>query len=159
VLTIGDPKKPAETTFTFDPIAAPKDAFKASAGRLDFVVTTSSDDAVGLDLHVDPPTAQVEWKLTFDGKPWPEQRVFVGPFGLAAQAAKLGLTSDEARYEVYSPQIAEIDLEHDLGLFVTRDRRAEANAPDIGGEGAQEFSKLLEQWGYAHSKKKTAPPR
>jgi hypothetical protein len=93
----------------------------------------------------------VAWKLTLDGKPWPDGLVYTGPFGLAAQTAKQGILGDEARYEVYSPELPEIDPGRDLGMFITRDKRGESlQAGPAGNEGAAEMNKMLQDWGYAH---------
>ena len=148
-ILFGEGKRAGEGTLTFEAVGTPKPALTLTGNRLELSLTTNPDEVVGVDLHLNPPTLPLHWALTLDGKPWPDGRLFVGPFGLAPRASRLGLVSDEARDEVYSPTLPEIDVDHDLGLFVTRDRRAEQAGPDIGGEGAQEFSKLLEEWGYA----------
>jgi arylsulfatase A-like enzyme len=152
-ITVGDPRHPATTppTVTFDPVFVANDALRVEGGKITLSLTTVADESVGVDLHVSPPGTPITWELFLDDQPWPKDAVFAGPFGLEAHAAMGGIATDEARGEVYSPEIAEIDPRRDLGLFVTRDRRSEttSTAP-ASAEGAGEMNQLLQQWGYAH---------
>ena len=151
-IVVGDQRKLVPTSVTFDPIGAAKEAFKLDGATLSFAFNTEADALVGMDLHIQPPALPVVWKLTLDDKPWPDGMVFDGPFGLLAQTAKLGLLSDEARFEAYSPKLAEVEPDRDFGLFVTRDRRGESTASvDVGGsDSAKEMNRLMQDWGYAH---------
>jgi arylsulfatase A-like enzyme len=152
-MTIGDPLHPTSVppTVTFEPIFVANDALRIEGGRLTVSLTTVADESVGFDLHVSPPATPVTWQLFLDDEPWPAAAVFDGPFGLEAHAATNGVATDEARAEVYSPAVAEIDPRRDLGLFITRDRRSEAaSSSPASAEGAGEMSRLLQQWGYAH---------
>jgi len=161
-LTVGDGKRAA--TVTAQPAGIPREAVRVAPPgpddarvRVDFAFTTVPDAVVGLDLRVDPPGAPVAWRLFLDDRPWPEQAVFTGPFGLPAVAAKTGLAGDEARAEVYAPSLPFVDPARDLGMFVTRDRPAGAARPtegaDLGAGGAEaakEMQRVLQDWGYAH---------
>ena len=110
-------------------------------------------------MKVDPPGAPIAWQLFLDDAPWPKDSTFAGPFGLPAVAAKAGITSEEARDELYAQALPAIDPARDLGVFLTRDRlrrgrgRARAPAarcPAASPEAAKEMQRMLEQWGYAH---------
>jgi hypothetical protein len=153
-ITVGDPSHPAATpiTVTATPVGIAKEAIRVDGAKIEIALTTAGEDVVGLDVRIDPPGAPIAWDLYLDDKPWPAGAVFTGPFGLAAHAAKAGITTDEARAEIYSPQLPEIDPLRDLGMFVTRDRRGEAAAIDRGptSDAMKEAQRALEQAGYAH---------
>ncbi len=123
---------------------------------MDFALATSPDATVGFDVRVNPPAAPVVWQLFLDDAPWPEGATFAGPFGLPAFASKTGVASDDARAEVYSPTLPNIDPSRDLGAFVTRDKSGGALAPATGDSGnadmaKKEIQRMLEVWGYAHA--------
>lgn len=149
-----DPKRPPAQppTITVEPVGVAKESFRVDAGRIEIALVTVNDFPTGYDIKVDPPGTPITWELYLDDKPWPANALFAGPFGLVATASAAGLVSDEARAEVYSPQLPEIDPVRDLGLFVTRDRRGEtvAGGPGMSGDGAKEMNRLLQEWGYAH---------
>jgi arylsulfatase A-like enzyme len=149
-LTLGDGKHPP--TVSVEPVGLPREVVHVDGPRVDFAFDTAGSALVGLDLRVDPPGAPVTWKLFLDDAPWPERATFAGPFGLPAVAARAGVTTDEARAEVYAAALPVVDPSRDLGVFVTRDRPGEgaAGVPAGGGEGAVEMQQMLQQWGYAH---------
>jgi arylsulfatase A-like enzyme len=152
--TIGDARtKPR--SFDVQPVELGRDAFKLDAatatGRVEVAFRTSPNGVVGFDVVVDPPGAPVTWELWLDDKPWPEEAVFGGPFGLLSPVLQKGVASDEARSAAQATAIPTIDPRRDVGLFVARERRGEAE-PDKGptDEGAEEMARLLREWGYAH---------
>ena len=166
--SVGDGKHAA--TVTVDPVGIAREALRARAygvekTLLDFAFATAPEAPVGFDVRVDPPGTPIAWNLFLDDAAWPAGRTFAGPFGLPAEAAKAGLDSEEARSEVYSPTRPAIDPSRDLGVFFTRDRpgagiSAGSNAPAAppgAGEAAKEMQRMLEQWGYAHPSRPSAP--
>jgi len=138
-----------------DPVGLPATAFTQAGGVIDFALTTTRDSIVGLDLTT-PPGAAMSWTLYLDDAPWPEHRIFGGPFGLESVSLSRGLVSDEARAAAVASHIAEIDPARDFGLFVTLDEGAaggnNASAPSRAknGAAAAEMNQMLKQWGYAH---------
>ncbi|HEX3770328.1 MAG TPA: sulfatase, partial [Polyangiaceae bacterium] len=168
-ITLGDGKR--ATTVTIDPEGIARDVLRIQpADReravVDFAFSTAPEAPVGFDLKVDPPGAPVTWQLFLDDAAWPEGHTFAGPFGLLADAAKAGLTTEAARDEAYATHLPAIDPARDLGVFLTRDRPggegpasaepgAEATGPaevstGTSAEAAKEMQRMLEQWGYAH---------
>jgi len=134
-------------------------AVRVDGARVEFAFRTSPDAPVGFDVRVDPAAAPLTWKFFLDDAPWPEGATFAGPFGLPAHAIRAGVEGDDARAEAYAPNLPVIDPARDLGVFVTRDRRAGAppvqvaDSPASPGSPARadrEMQHLLEQWGYAH---------
>lgn len=153
-LTAGDAKTPA--TVSFELAGLGKEAVSASPSVLELAFTTSPDEPVGLDLRVDPPTAPLRWELYLDDAPWPKAAVFAGPFGLFDASVETGIVDESSRSAAYALSLPEIDPRRDLGLFVVRERRAEATGPgrENTAEGALEMNRLLRDWGYAHGKSK-----
>jgi arylsulfatase A-like enzyme len=153
-LVVGDPKHPPAQppAIVVEPIGLAKESFRVDATRIEIALVTVNDFPIGYDVKIDPPATQVTWELYLDDQPWPANAIFAGPFGLVATSAALGLVSDEARAEAYSPQLPEIDPVRDLGFFVTRDRRGESGVASgqMSGDGAKEMNRLLQEWGYAH---------
>ncbi|MDB4997218.1 MAG: Choline-sulfatase, partial [Myxococcaceae bacterium] len=135
---------------TVDPIGLAKEAFSVHGGKIDLALVTSPAGVVGLDVHVEPPSADLTWQLFLDDAAWPERRVFAGPFGLADATMEHGIASDEARAAVRSNELPEIDPARDLGLFVTRASATDGMRRARSGEGASEMKQLLQDWGYAH---------
>ena len=153
-IVVGDPKRPPPQppTIGVEPIGVAKESFRIDGQRIEIALVTVNEFPIGYDVKIDPPGMQVTWELFLDDQPWPASAIFSGPFGLVATAAVLGIVSDEARAEAYSPQLPEIDPLRDLGMFVTRDRRGETQvvAGGMNGDGAKEMNRLLKEWGYAH---------
>jgi arylsulfatase A-like enzyme len=149
-ITIGDAKTKAKSS-DVQPIELGREAFKVSAGRVEIALRTSPTMPVGFDIVVDPPGTPVSWELWLDDKPWPDEAIFGGPFGLLSPVLKRGVVSDEGRALAQSSAMPTIDPHRDEGLFVTRDRRGDADvARDSTDEGAEEMARLLKEWGYAH---------
>ncbi len=148
---IGDPKT-RPRSFDVRPIHLGRDAFREDGERVDIALRTSPSTPVGFDVVVDPPSTPVSWELWLDDKPWPEQAVFGGPFGLPAPMLHSGVANDGARLAAQSNVLPTIDPSRDIGLFVTRDR---ARSDWIDGSGAQRGSpdetarRLLEWGGYS----------
>ena len=133
-----------------------REAIRLDGSRMDFALVTSPEAPVGFDVRVDPPAAPVAWQLFLDDLPWPDGAMFAGPFGLPAVASRTGLTSEEARSEVYSPTLPNIDPSRDLGAFITRDKPSEpraASAPESEASetAKREMQRMLQLWGYAHA--------
>ncbi|MGH7285107.1 MAG: hypothetical protein ACRELY_26585, partial [Polyangiaceae bacterium] len=141
-----------------EPVGLPPTAFSTSpdGSAIEFAFETSKDAVVGMDLTGPASAAQIGWVLYLDDAPWPDHRVFGGPFGLANVALTHGIVSDEARAAAASTHVAEIDPARDFGLFVTIDETSGAasqmSAPERAknGAAAQEMNQMLRQWGYAH---------
>ncbi len=139
-------------------VGAAPESVKLDAGRLDLAMLTAADLLVGVDMRVEPPTAALAWEIFVDDVPLAAAQVFAGPFGFAAPSLRLGFATDEARAAAYSPSLAHIDPQRDLGMFVTRERPGELPRDDGAGrvvtredtrEGAEEMGRLLREWGYA----------
>jgi hypothetical protein len=149
-ITIGDAVTKASDVRVV-PVGLGPDAYRVEAGRVEISLATAKDAVVGLDLRIEPPGAPVRWELFLDDEPWPDDLVFGGPFGLLAPSLRHGIATDDAREAAYAPLVPEIDPLRDAGLFVVRERRAEASAGrDENGEGAREMDRVLREWGYAH---------
>jgi arylsulfatase A-like enzyme len=149
-ITIGDAKTKPKT-YEVQPVELGRDAFKIDAGRADIAFRTNPSVPVGFDVVVDPPGTPVTWELWLDDKPWPEEGVFGGPFGLLAAALRKGITTDEARLAAHAAALPTIDPRRDVGLFVARERRGEPEqGHETNDEGAEEMARLLREWGYAH---------
>lgn len=152
-ITIGDAKAKAKT-FDVQPADLGRDAFKVTNDKIEVAFRTSTTLPVGLDIVVDPPGTPIAWDLYLDDQAWPEERVFGGPFGLLAPVLKKGLLSEEARSAAHATMLPMIDPHRDIGLFVTRERKGEAEPPPTtSDEGAEETARLLREWGYAHGSK------
>lgn len=155
-ITIGDAKiKPK--SFDVQPVELGRDAFHVEGGRVDVALRTSPTAPVGFDIVVDPPGTPVTWELWLDDKPWPEEAVFGGPFGLLAAAVRKGVATDEARLVAQASALPTIDPRRDVGLFVVRERHgADAEGSrEATDEGAEEMARLLREWGYAHGSSAT----
>lgn len=151
-VTVTSPQGTAAPVVNVSPVLVGKEAIRRNGSTFELAFLTARDAIVGVDLHVEPPQALLAWKFFLDDKPWPTERVFAGPFGIAAPRLRDGIGNDDARNEAYSPRVPEVDPVRDLGLFVTRDRGASAAAPvrNLSAQGADEMNRLLQQWGYAH---------
>jgi len=149
-LTAGDAKRPA--SIAAEPSGVPREVLRTVGPRVDFALTTTADAPVGFDVRIDPPGAPVAWQFFLDGAPWPESATFAGPFGLPAVAAANGISTGEARDEVYAPTLPIIDPVRDLGVFITRDRaeRAGDEGPAGSEQALKEMQRVLQDWGYAH---------
>jgi arylsulfatase A-like enzyme len=141
-----------------DPVNLPATAISQSGeggALVDFSFVTVKDAVVGFDITT-PPGSPMSWTVYLDDAPWPEHRIFGGPFGLESASLSRGLLSDEARAAAVSSHVAEIDPQRDLGLFVTIDGSGAgsnlASAPSRAknGAAASEMNQMLKQWGYAH---------
>ena len=152
-ITIGDAKtKPR--SFDVQPVDVGRDAFTVTNDKVDLSLRTSTTLAVGLDIVVDPPGTPIAWDFYLDDQAWPEERVFGGPFGLLAPVLRHGLLTEEARTAAHATLLPMIDPHRDVGLFVTRERKGEAEpASAVSEEGAEETARLLREWGYAHGSK------
>ncbi len=150
-LTIGDATTKA-VDVRVEPVGVGPDAYRVDGGRVEVSLSTATDAVVGLDLRIDPAGAPVRWELFLDDAPWPDALVYGGPFGLAAPVLRQGIVTNPAREAAYAPVVPTIDPARDLGLFVTRERRAEPGT-SVGNDSAaatQEMDRLLREWGYAH---------
>lgn len=149
-LVVGDAKtKPR--SFDVLPVEIGKDAFKIDGTKVELALTTAATAPVGIDVTVDPPGVPVTWDLYLDDRPWPDEAVFGGPFGLLAPVLRKGIVTDEGRAAAGASLLPPIDPRRDSGLFVVRERKGDAEGtqatPD---EGAEEMARLLKEWGYAH---------
>jgi hypothetical protein len=156
-ITIGDAKVKA-SSFTIDPVEVGRDAMKVSGEHATIALTTSASAALGFDIMVEPPSTPVSWELYLDDQPWPDDAVFGGPYGLLAPALRRGMTSDEARGVATAALLPSIDPRRDTGLFVVRERGGDVGdgseaARESDPEGAEEMTRLLREWGYAHGSK------
>ncbi len=150
-ITLGDAKTPAKT-YDVQPVDLGREAFKvdSAANRVDVALRTSPTTPVGFDVVIDPPGAPIGWELWLDDKPWPEEGIFGGPFGLLSPALRKGIVSDEARINAQATFLPTIDSRRDIGLFVARERRGDpGEAHETSDEGAEEMARLLREWGYA----------
>ena len=108
------------STLTVTPVELGKDSFKVAGTRAEIAFTTSAGLAVGFDVVVDPPGADLAWDLYLDDHAWPEDAVFGGRYGLLDHSLHEGITTDAARASVTSAVPPVIDPRRDLGLFVDR---------------------------------------
>jgi arylsulfatase A-like enzyme len=153
-IVVGDPKHPAPLppSIAIEPVGVAREALRVDGARVEIALVTAADAVTGLDMRIDPPSTPMTWQLYLDDQPWPESAVFAGPFGLPANLAKLGISSEDARVEVFALALPAIDPARELGVFVTRDRPGDLTAPEraMSGEGASEMTRILQDWGYAH---------
>jgi arylsulfatase A-like enzyme len=103
-----------------DPSAFTKIVTTDGPQRIDLALVTATDALVGFDVEIEPAESDVRWNLFLDDVPWPSERVYAGPFGLAAPHIVGGIASDASRFAALAPRVAEIDPVRDFGLFVTR---------------------------------------
>lgn len=153
-LTCGDGKTPA--TMTFELVNLTKDDVRSTPSELDLAFMTDPDSPVGLDVRVTPPASALRWEVTLDDAPWPKHAVYTGPFGLFDASAEIGLVDEASRNAAYALRLPEIDPRRDVGLFVTRERKAEATSAareHTAGE-SDEMDRLMKAWGYAHPNRK-----
>jgi hypothetical protein len=141
-------------TLTVTPVGIAASSLRGASPRVELAFASVADAVVGLDVRVDPPGAPVHWELFVDDQRLAPSNVFAGPFGLAAPLLVLGVTTDEARTQAFSPKPALVDPRRDFGLFVTRERGAEPEAVvrAKGAGGTAEMTRLMREWGYAHDK-------
>jgi hypothetical protein len=151
-LVVGDAKTKPKT-FEILPVDIGKDALKIEGNKVEVAFTTVPNAPVGIDVVVDPGVAPVTWDLYLDDRPWPDEAVYGGPYGLFAPVLRKGVASDEARAAAHATAFPPLDGKRDLGLFVVRERRSEAEGPTTTDEGAEEMARLLKEWGYAHGSK------
>jgi hypothetical protein len=129
---------------------------RGSGGRLDVGFATPPGSACGFDLEVVPADAPVRWELFLDDAPWPADRVFGGPFGLAAPVLRTGIVGEEGRIAAFGAEPPMVDPERDFGLFVTRESARAPQTIERGGGGAtDEMRRLMREWGYAHGSTKS----
>jgi arylsulfatase A-like enzyme len=139
-------------TYDVQPVELGRDSFHLEGGKIEVALRTSPTAPVGFDIVVDPPSTPIRWELWLDDKPWPEEGIFGGPFGLLAPVLRKGVTSDEARLAAHAIALPSIDPRRDVGLFVVRERASgtsEDGNRDTSDEGAEEMARLLREWGYA----------
>jgi hypothetical protein len=132
------------------PIGLSPDALKTNDHEIELACVTAQDTAVGIDLAVKPPGTPLAWQFFVDDVPL--QRVFAGPYGVAARDMLTGLTNEDARVRAEAEEMPLIDPRRDFGLFLTRERRGPAalsGRDELTGEGAEEMNRLLREWGYA----------
>ena len=140
-------------SFEVTPVELGKDAMKEGRGTVDVAFTTAPSAIVGFDVIVDPPSAPIAWSFFLDDAPWPDNGVFAGPYGLASEIVRRGLTSDDGRLAVAAHDPPPIDPRRDLGLFVVRERGAEkgeARTAEEVTQAEEEMARLLREWGYAN---------
>jgi arylsulfatase A-like enzyme len=131
------------------PIDLGRESLRQEGSKVDVAFRTSPSTTVGFDLVVDPSSTPVTWELWLDDKPWPDDGIFGGPFGLLARSLKGGIVSDESRAAAQATLLPTIEPQRDVGLFVVRERRGEAPT-ETSDEGTEEMARLLREWGYAH---------
>lgn len=151
-LLVGDAKTKAKT-FEVVPIDIGKDTVKIDGNKVEIAFTTLPNAPVGIDVVVDPGGVPVTWDLYLEDRPWPDEAVYGGPYGLLAPVLRKGVASDEARAAAHATAFPPLDGKRDLGLFVVRERRSEGDAQSTTDEGAEEMARLLKEWGYAHGSK------
>ncbi len=139
---------------------APESVRASGSARAEIAFATTPDALVGIDLEPTPATAPLRWALFLDDRKLDAGEVFAGAFGLPAPGLASGVTTDDGRSVAFARRPAVVDPRRDLGLFVTRARRAEPDEPlrgrggagGTGGAGAAEMQRLLRDWGYAHER-------
>jgi len=143
----------APVAFRVEPVGIAREVLKVDGSRVEFAFSTVPDGVVGFDVRVEPADAKLTWDLYLDDKPWPNDRFFAGPLGLAEGSLEHGIASDEARSAIVSSALPVINFTRDLGLFVTysgaRTDVAGASGAGAVGAGAKEMSRVLRAWGYA----------
>ncbi len=149
-LVVGDAKTKPKA-FDVMPVEVGKDAFKIDGAKVELAFTTTATAPVGIDVTVDPPGVPVTWDLYLDDRPWPDEAVFGGPYGLLAPVLRKGVATDEGRAAAGASLLPPIDPRRDTGLFVVRERKGDPEgAATTTDEGAEEMARLLKEWGYAH---------
>jgi arylsulfatase A-like enzyme len=141
------------------PIGIPPESLREADGKLEIALSTVPGAVVGIDLDVDPPTARLAWQLYLDDHPFPTDRAYGGPFGLASKDLADGLVTELARQVATATVSPTIDPFRELGMFVTRDHVGDELEFDraTGDEADHEIDDMLRQWGYAHDATQSAP--
>ncbi len=129
----------------------PASALTRSGNELRLSFSTSPHALVGVDLVVDPPTTDLAWHFTLDGKPWPATRVYAGAFGLRVENLVDGISGPGGRLRAGADMQPIIDPRTDLGLFVTRDRVAHEVEFTNTAAASHETMQLMKAWGYVRS--------
>jgi arylsulfatase len=136
-------------TLSVEPVGLGRRAVSRTAEgyRIDF--STRPREVVGVDLKVDPATADLRWQLELDGKPWPAEEVFAGSFGIVAPELVQGLVGETGRAEAAAEVEPIVAPLVERGLFVTR--TSQTRELDLGTSTAasQETMRLMQAWGYA----------
>jgi hypothetical protein len=142
-------------TIAFEPVGVPRDAFtRSSPNRLDLAFATAASGLVGVDLHVDPKAARVDWELYLDDAPFPAHAVHGGRFGIVAPSLVHGVSDDDARAAAFGRRLPEVDVGRELGLFVTAEgSELRGGVPERvrSAEGGREMERLMKEWGYARA--------
>jgi arylsulfatase A-like enzyme len=149
-IAVGDARNKPRS-FTVEPVELGRDALKIAGEGAELALTTSPTVAVGFDVVVDPASTPVSWDLYLDDQRWPDDAVFGGRYGLVMPAVRAGVKTDDGRLAAQSTLLPPIDPRRDVGVFIVRDRGGEtAETREDGDEGAEEMTRLLREWGYAH---------
>jgi arylsulfatase A-like enzyme len=129
-------------------VQMPQSVVHATAQGVEIDFATSPQKTVGLDLDMEPATADLVWQFFLDGKPWPAERIYAGSFGLRALALEDGLRDEGGRLLAAAEIPPIIDPKSDLGLFITRDSVSHELELDQAA-ATEETMQLMQAWGYA----------
>jgi hypothetical protein len=98
---------------------------------------------------LDPPTVDLKWQISIDGKAWPRERFYGGSFALAAASLQNGIIGEPGRALAAAEITPSLSPVADFGVFVTRD--SVAREVELGsGAAGEETMRLMQAWGYAH---------
>jgi arylsulfatase A len=157
-LVVGTKEAPPKSVRA-TPVELGQETVRVDGARVEVSFVTSPDAIVGLDLAVDPPGSPVAWDLYLDDAAWPAALAHGGPWGFAAPSLVKGVVDDASRTAAAGLTLPYLDPHRDEGLFVLRNSGAEPEAaPEANDEGAEELSRLLREWGYAHGNAADAGP-
>jgi arylsulfatase A-like enzyme len=138
-------------SLTVEPVGLRPNAVRRVGEEYRIDLLTRPREAVGMDLRVDPPVADLRWQLELDGKAWPAEAVFAGSFGTVAPELVQGLVGEANRAQA-AAEVEPILAPHfELGLFVTRTAAAREIELGVSTAANQEAMRLMQAWGYARA--------
>jgi len=146
-------KKSEENRIIFDvlPIRLDPQTITHNATSVDAMVTIGADEIAGFDIKLKAESLPLRWDLSLDHQPLPAALVHGGPYGLSLPALLFGIQDTDVRQMIVASQVPEINVHHDVGVFVVLDRGVDLPNREaaVTDEASKEVGTLLKTWGYA----------
>lgn len=139
----------ATGAFSVTPIGIPREAYRTEPALLEVGMSLGEDDAVGFDLTVSPPDANLRWEWFLDDVALSKKNFFAGPYGLAAPEIEDGIDSASKRNLVRAFRLPTFMPNRELGLFVVFKGSDTENPEETDTRGGEEMQRMLKDWGYS----------